>query len=63
MDIHPPSGPVHSFRDFCLHLLTVILGILIALSLEGLIEWRHHRSLAQLRQVRARHLRARQDPL
>jgi plasmid stability protein len=27
-------------------LLTVILGILIALSLEGLIEWRHHRSLA-----------------
>jgi hypothetical protein len=28
-------------------LLTVILGILIALSLEGLIEWRHHRSLAE----------------
>ena len=47
MDIHPPSGPVHSFKDFCLHLLTVILGILIALSLEGLIEWRHHRSLAE----------------
>jgi hypothetical protein len=28
-------------------LLTVILGILIALSLEGLIEWHHHRSLAE----------------
>lgn len=47
MDIHPPYGPIHSFKDFVLHLLTVILGILIALSLEGLIEWRHHRSLAE----------------
>jgi hypothetical protein len=47
VDIHPPQGPVNSFKDFFLHLLTVILGILIALSLEGLIEWRHHRSLAE----------------
>ena len=47
MDIHPPYGPIHSFKDFFLHLLTVILGILIALSLEGLLEWRHHRSLAE----------------
>jgi hypothetical protein len=47
VDIHPPNGPIHSFKDFFLHLLTVVLGILIALSLEGLIEWRHHRSLAE----------------
>ncbi len=47
MDIHPPHGPVNSFKDFLPHLLTVILGILIALSLEGLIEWHHHRSLAE----------------
>ncbi len=47
MDIHPPYGPIHSFKEFFLHLLTVILGILIALSLEGLIEWHHHRSLAE----------------
>jgi len=47
LDIHPPHGPVNSFKEFFLHLLTVILGILIALSLEGLIEWRQHRSLAE----------------
>ena len=47
MDIHPPQGPIQSFKEFFLHLLTVILGILIALSLEGLIEWHHHRSLAE----------------
>ena len=47
MDIHPPHGSVDSFKDFSLHLLTVILGILIALALEGLIEWHHHRALAE----------------
>jgi hypothetical protein len=47
MDIHPPHGPVNSPRDFLLHLLTVVLGILIALSLEGLLEWHHHRSSAE----------------
>ena len=47
MDIHPPEGPVHSFKDFLFHLLTVTIGILIALSLEGLLEWHHHRALVQ----------------
>ncbi len=47
MEIHPPHGPVNSVKDFLIHLLTVILGILIALSLEGLLEWHHHRSLAE----------------
>lgn len=47
LDIHPPHEPVHSVRDFLYHLLTVVIGILIALSLEGLLEWHHHRSLAE----------------
>jgi len=47
VDIHPPHGPVHSVKDFLYHLLTVIIGILIALSLEGLLEWHHHRSLVE----------------
>ncbi len=47
MDIHPPHGPIHSKKDFLLHLLTITIGILIALSLEGVVEWRHHRALVQ----------------
>ncbi|MFZ1918021.1 MAG: hypothetical protein WAU58_10645 [Terriglobales bacterium] len=47
VDIHPPHEPVRSVRDFLYHLLTVVIGILIALSLEGLLEWHHHRSLAE----------------
>jgi hypothetical protein len=45
MDIHPPHGPIHTKRDFFIHMLTIVLGILIALGLDGLIEWRHHRAL------------------
>ena len=46
LDVHPPTEPVHSWRDFLIHLATITIGLLIALSLEGCVEWRHHRSLA-----------------
>ncbi len=45
MDIHGPQGPIQSVKHFFLHLLTITIGILIALSLEGIVEWAHHRSL------------------
>jgi hypothetical protein len=47
MEIHAPTGTVESLKDFGLHLLIVTVGILIALSLEGLVEWRHHRALVE----------------
>src|ERR1700722_8796359 len=45
IDVHPPNEPIHSWRDFFLHLTTITIGLLIALSLEGCVEWRHHRHL------------------
>jgi hypothetical protein len=45
LDVHPPHAPMHGWRDFLLHLATITIGLLIALSLEGLVEWRHHRHL------------------
>jgi hypothetical protein len=51
MEIHPPHGPIHTKKDFFVHLLTIIAGILIALSLEGLITWGHDRAL--VREARA----------
>ena len=45
MDIHPPEQPIMSLREFFVHLGTVTIGILIALSLEGLLEWNHHQHL------------------
>ncbi len=45
LDVHPPHEPMHGWRDFMLHLTTITIGLLIALSLEGLVEWQHHRHL------------------
>ena len=36
---------MHGWRDFLLHLFTITIGLLIALSLEGCVEWQHHRHL------------------
>lgn len=47
MDIHPPLGAIHTKKDFFVHLLTIIAGILIALGLEALITWGHHRALVR----------------
>jgi hypothetical protein len=46
MEIHPAHGSIHSFRDFFVHLSMIVIGILIALSLEGVVEWVHHRHVA-----------------
>ncbi len=42
LDVHAPEHPVHSYRDFFLHLFTITIGLLIALGLESAVEWRHH---------------------
>jgi hypothetical protein len=45
MDVHAPTEPIHTARDFFLHLFTITIGLLIALGLEGLVEVAHHRHL------------------
>jgi hypothetical protein len=46
MEIHPPRH-VGSMKEFFKELLTITIGILIALSFEGMLEWKHHRELAR----------------
>ena len=45
LDVHPPHETPHGWRDFLIHLFTITIGLLIALSLEGVVEWQHHRHL------------------
>jgi hypothetical protein len=45
LEVHPPHGPIHTWRDFFVHLITITIGLLIALGLEALVEWFHHRHL------------------
>jgi hypothetical protein len=46
MEIHAPHKPVLTVREAIVHLAIVTVGILIALSLDGVREWREHRALA-----------------
>jgi hypothetical protein len=43
LDVHASHGPVHSWKDFFIHVATISVGLLIALGLENLAEHLHHR--------------------
>ena len=45
MDIEPPEKAIDSWRDFFVHMATIVLGILVAISLEQSVEALHHRYL------------------
>jgi hypothetical protein len=47
MEVHGPDSPLHTWKDFALHLATVTIGILIALSLEQATEWYHHKAIVR----------------
>jgi hypothetical protein len=45
LEVHPPNEPVRGWHDFFVHLATITIGLLIALSLEGCVEFWQHRHL------------------
>jgi hypothetical protein len=47
MEVHAPHGSVSTWKDFLLHLATVTVGILIALSLEQATVWYHHKAMVR----------------
>src|ERR1022692_3960716 len=50
LDVHPPHQSTHTWKDFFIHLATIVVGLLIAISLEQSVEYIHHRhQLAETR--------------
>ena len=47
MDVHPPDHPLHTWKDFFIHIATIIVGLLIAIGLEQSVEALHHRHQRQ----------------
>ena len=45
LDVHAPHEKIHGLKDFLLHLLTITVGLLIALGLEGCVERVHQHHL------------------
>ncbi|MGH9568556.1 MAG: hypothetical protein ACRD4F_02885 [Candidatus Angelobacter sp.] len=54
MDVHPPHGAIHSWRDFFIHLVVITLGLLIALGLEGIVGWGHNKHLVHIAEANLR---------
>ncbi len=55
MEVHPPHEPVHSWRDALVHIGIMTIGLFIALSLEGMIEYVHHKHLVREARENIRH--------
>ena len=51
MEIHAPHRPISSLKEGLVHLTLITLGVMIALSFEGIASWREHRAL--VREARA----------
>jgi hypothetical protein len=47
MDVHPPGQSISSWKDFLIHLVTITIGLFIALSLEAAVAAMHHRHLVR----------------
>ena len=47
MDVHAPHEPIHGVKDFFLHLLTISVGLLIAVGIEGCVELHREHKLVQ----------------
>jgi hypothetical protein len=43
LDVHPPHEAVHTWRDFFIHIATIVVGLLIAVGLEQTVEAIHRR--------------------
>lgn len=43
LDVHPPHHSAESWRDFFIHIATIVVGLLIAIGLEQSVEWLHNR--------------------
>jgi hypothetical protein len=43
LDVHPPHHAANTWRDFLVHIATIVVGLLIAIGLEQTVEYIHHR--------------------
>ena len=63
LDVHPPHQAAHTWKDFFIHIATIVIGLLIAIGLEQTVESFHHREqrsqlLEDLRQEAEERIRA-----
>jgi hypothetical protein len=64
VEVHAPEKPILTVKEAVVHLGIVTAGILIALSLEGLVEYVHHRTVVrEAREIMKSEIEANQQDL
>jgi hypothetical protein len=43
LETHAPHEPIHTWKGFFIHLATIVIGLFIAVGLEQIVEFFHHR--------------------
>ena len=52
IDVHPPHEAAHTWKDFLIHIATIVIGLLIAIGLEQGVElFHHHREVVETREA------------
>jgi hypothetical protein len=52
LEVHPPHEALHTWKGFFIHIATIVIGLLIAISLEQTVEHFHHeRQIATTRKA------------
>ena len=52
LDVHPAPHAASTWRDFFIHIATIVLGLLIAVGLEQTVEYiNHRREIAETREA------------
>jgi hypothetical protein len=52
LDVHPPHSPTHTWKDFFIHIATIVIGLIIAVGLEQTVEAiHHHHQVQELREA------------
>jgi len=54
LDVHPPHQAAHTWKDFFIHIATIVVGLIIAVGLEQTVEYFHHRHQIHLARERIR---------
>lgn len=46
LEVHAPHESIHTWKDFAIHIATIVIGLLIAVGLEQTVEYFHHQHQA-----------------
>lgn len=64
MDVHAPHEPIHGVKDFLLHLLTITVGLLIAVGIEGCVELhREHKLVREARETMRQEIKSNSESM